>query len=410
MSGDISRRRTQGAAAWCARFLPTAGRVCRLRNSAMMIAATAALLWTPIAGAQDIPKLVIDQDCSAFAISPHNDIVFSVPHLKFIKKYILQRDDIYIASANGHINRIVEADKFIPSPPVEGFVVRSFSWSPDGKRIAVNMTLRPLPARLEEQIEEKKSKHKVKKQRDDQDDEDEDSGDYAAVKPAPGGDVVALFDADGRQIQVPGAKSQFVDNAANAVWLADDQALVYQSGGQILRLRPADGATTKLFEGHTFQAVAWDAARSRAFAIGEDLTVHGGLALVELDLLQESIAPIATLTKYQSALTVSPSGTKIGFFADGDTIEVIDLSNPSRPLRVHAGLGFFQWDPNEDRVLLKRGPQDQSNDLVWVGLRDDSFVAALHDLEFHAFQIAPDGKSLAVTEPGKRILKIFPLE
>ncbi|MDE3108983.1 MAG: PD40 domain-containing protein [Acidobacteriota bacterium] len=378
----------------------------------MILAATAALilLWIPVAGAQDLPKLVIDQDCSAFAISPRNDIVFSVPHLKFIKKYILQRDDIYIARPKGGINRIVDADKFIPFPPVEGFIVRSFSWSPDGKRIAINMTLRPLPARLEEQIEEKKSRHKVKKQRDDQDDEDDDSGDFQTVKPPQGGNVVALFDADGRPIQVPGAKTQFLDHAENAAWLDDDQAVVYLSGAQIVRLRPADGTTTKLFEGHEFQAVAWDPARSRAFAVGEDLTVHAGLALVELDLLHETIAPIATLPSYQSSLTVSPSGTKVGFFADGDTIEVIDIGNASRPLRVHAGLGFFQWDSSEDRVLLKRGPQDQSNDLVWVGLHDDSFVPALHDLEFHAFQVAPDGKSLAVTEPGKRILKIYPLE
>lgn len=387
-------------AAICFRVSPWAG----------ALAVVATLLLAPVIAAQDMPKLVIDQDCSAFSISAQNNIVFSVPHLKFIKKYMLQRDDIYMAAANGKVNHIVEADKFIPFPPMEGFVVRSFSWSPDGKRIAVNMTLRPLPAHLEEQIEEKKEKHKTKKHRDDTDDEDDDSDSYQPAKPAPGGNVVALFDSDGRPIQVSGAKSQFVDNAANAAWLADDQAIVYMSGEQIVRLRPADGATTKLFEGHEFQAVAWDPARNRAFAVGEDLTVHGGLALVELDLLQERIAPIATLAGYQSSLTVSPSGTKVGFFADGDTIEVIDLGNPAKPVRVHAGLGFFQWGRSEDRVLLKRGPQDQSNDLVWVGLNDDSFVPALHDLEFHAFQIAPDGDSLAVTEPGKRVLKIYPLE
>lgn len=369
----------------------------------------AILLLAPAIRAQDMPKLVIDQDCSAFAISAQNNIVFSVPRLKFIKKYALERDDIYIASANGKVNRIVEADKYIPFPPVEGFIVRSFSWSPDGKRIAVSMTLRPLPAHLEEQIEEKKEKHKSKKHRDDSDDED-DSGDYQAAKPAPGGSVVALFDSDGRPIQVSGAKSQFVENATNPAWLADDQAMVYMSGDQIVRLRPADGATTKLFEGHAFQAVAWDPARNRAFAVGEDLTFHGGLALVELDLLQERIAPIASLPSYQSSLTVSPSGNKVGFFADGDTIEVINVGDPAKPVRVHAGLGFFQWGRGENRVLLKRGPQDQSNDLVWVGLSDDSFVPALHDLEFHAFQISPDGYSLAVTEPGKRVLKIYPLE
>jgi hypothetical protein len=380
-------------------------------SCAALFTLIATLAFGVPARAQDIPKLVIDQDCSAFAVSAQNDIVYSVPHLKFIKKYILQRDDIFVASHGGKVNRIVEADKFIPFPPVEGFTVHSFSWSPDGKKLAANMTLQPLPERLEEQIEEKKNKHKDKKKHDDNpDDDDDDSADYQPAKPAPGGNVVALFDADGRQIQIPGAKSQFIQGATNAVWLADDQSVVYMSGDQIVRLRAADGAATKLFEGHAFQAVAWDPARNRAFAVGEDLTVHGGLALVELDLLHETIAPIASLAKYQSSLTVSPSGTNVGFFADGDTIEVIDVNNPAKPLRVHAGLGFFQWDHDERRVLLKRGPEGQSNDLVWVGLHSDSFVPALHDLEFHAFQIAPDGNSLAVTEPGKRVLKVFPLE
>jgi hypothetical protein len=374
------------------------------------LSAIAVLSFTTPVRAQDVPKVVIDHDCSTFKISAQNNIVFAVPRRKFIKKYILERDDIFVASITGKTNRIVDAEKLIPFPPMEGFVVHSFSWSPDGTRIAVNMTLQPLPERLEEQLEAKKNKHKDKNKRDDNADEDDDGSDYQPPKQAPGGSVVALFDDEGHQIQVAGAKSQFIENASDAVWLAGDQAVVYKSGDQIVRVRPADGATTKLFEGHAFQAVTWDPTRSRAFAVGEDLSVQGGLVLVELDLVQQRITPISPLTSYRSALTVSPSGAKVGFFANGDTIEVIDVRNPTIPLRVNAGLGFFQWDRNEQRVLLKRGPEGKSNDLVWVGLHDDSFVPALHDLVFHAFQVAPDGYSVAVTEPGKRILKIFPLE
>ena len=89
---------------------------------------------------------------------------------------------------------------------------------------------------------------------------------------------------------------------------------------------------------------------------------------------------------------------------------MIDVANPSKRVTVNAGLGVFQWGSDDRRVLLKRGPPDESNDLVWVGLYDDSFTPALHDLEFHNFQIAPDGQSLAVTVPGKRVLKLYSLE
>lgn len=410
MGGDASRRRARPTVNPPLRFRQSTIRI-RLRAcgafAALLSAAT--LCFAPGLRAQGAAKVVIDQDCRAFDISSHNDIVYAVPHRKFIKKYILDRDDIFIATTNGKINRIVDADKFIPAPPIEGFAVNSLSWSPDGKRIAVNMTLQPLPARLEEQIERKKDKHKDKKKHDESSDDDGDS-DYQPPKPAPGGRAVALFDNQGQEIHVAGAKSRFIEGASNATWLAGDQYVVYMRGAQIVRVRPSDGATTKLFEGHPFQAVAWDAPRSRAFAVGEDLTVQGGLVLVELDLLQQRITPIAQLTSYRSSLTVAPSGKKVGFFANGDTIEVIDVANPAKPVRVNAGLGFFQFGPTEQRVLLKRGPEGQSNDLVWVGLHDDSFTPALHDLEYHAFQIAPDGNSLAITEPGKRILKIYPLD
>jgi hypothetical protein len=33
----------------------------------------------------------------------------------------------------------------------------------------------------------------------------------------------------------------------------------------------------------------------------------------------------------------------------------------------------------------------------------------LHDLEFRQFDISPDGKSLAVIEPGKRNLFVYPV-
>jgi hypothetical protein len=388
---------------------PLALRSRAIRGRRLLLAvagATAAMTFCATClHAQGAPKLVIDQDCQAFDISAQNDIVYAVPHLKRIKKLILERDDIWVASSSGKTNRIVDADKFMPIPPVEGYVVRSLAWSPDGKRIAVNMTLQ-VPSR-EFLLEMEAKKHKSKKN-DDSDDEEDDRTEEAP-HPAAGGNAVALLDDDGHEIHVAGLKTRFIENASDAAWLAGDQDVVYRSGDQLVRVRPSDGATTKLFEGHSFVAVVWDAPRSRAFAVGEDLTVHGGLALVELDLLHETVTPIAQLTSYRSALTVSPAGTRVGFFEDGDTIEVIDLANPSKPLRVNAGLGFFQWSHDEQRVLLKRGPENQSNDLVWVGLHGDTFSPALHDLEYHAFQIAPDGYSVAITEPGKRVLKVYPL-
>ena len=353
--------------------------------------------------AQDEPKMVITEDCQAFDISSNNAIVYAVPRLKRVKNLILERDDISVATGRGQIRHIVEADKFMPIPPAAGYVINSLAWSPDGQRIAVNMTLQQPPAGFEAGAPKKKSK--------DKDREEEDQTDNEPVQSAEGGKAVALLDAEGHEIHVAGLKSRFLENAGNATWLADGSNVVYLTGGpaQIVRVRPSDGNSITLFEGQAFDDVAWDAARSRAFAIGEGLNVRRGRALLELDLLRETVRQVATVENYAGSLSLSPSGRKIAFFEDGDTIEVIDTANPANPAHMRAGFGVFQWSRDELRVLLKRGPADRSNILLWVGLYDGSFTPALHGLVYRDFKIAPDHASLAITEPGKRVLKLYPL-
>jgi hypothetical protein len=361
-------------------FRRRSGQAGHPHKSRLGTAAIGMLVLSMVLFAQEKPVLTMEHDCQTFAIANNNKIVCSVPRLKRIKKIIITRDDVWLATPNGHEKQIVEGEKFMPVPPPSSYTVDLLAWSPDGGRLAMNMTT----------------------QRPSSEDE-----------PAGGAKVIALLDDDGHEIKVEGSKTRFIENATNGTWLADDATVVYLTGigpYQIVRVRPSDGRTTPLFAGHTFDAVAWDAKNNRAFALGQNLSVLGRLALVELDLLRETVREVARVDMYQGELSVSPSGKKIAFFEDGDTLEVRDLANPSKPIRVRAGYGRYQWSRDEKRVLLKRGPVDKSNDLVWVGLYDESFVPALHDLEFHAFAIAPDGGSLAVTQPGKGVLKVYPLQ
>lgn len=359
--------------------------------------ATLFFVHLQAANAQDNPKLLIDEDCQAFDIAPNNAIVYAVPHLKRVKRLLIERDDISIAEGPGKIKKIVEADKFMPFPPPAGYVVNSLAWSPDSTKIAVNMTLQAAPPGYEN------------KKAGAEDDRDEDT-------PLPGvgnGRALALLDDDGHEIKVAGSKTRFIEGAVDGAWLADGKTVVYLTGGapySIVRVRPDDGKAVTLFEGHTFNALVWDTKNNRAFALGDNLSLHGHQALVQLDLVHETVREIAGVENYQGSLSLSPSGKKIGFFEDGDTIDVIDVANPSKTLRVSAGFGRFAWAPDDRRVLLKRGPDDRSNILLWVGLYDESFRSILHDLQFSNFEISPDGLSIAVTIPGKRALKVYPLQ
>ena len=370
---------------------------CGTALAATLVAAI-FLLHAPPAAAQDNPKMVIDADCQAFDISANNEIVFAVPKLKRIKKLVVERDEIDVATGPNKGRRLVDPDKFMPMPPPTGYVVNSLAWAPDGRHIAASITLQEPPPDYHVHIKRKG---------------EEDRSDDADAFSVGGQKVVALFDDDGNEVKVTGSKDRFIQNATDATWLADGQTVVYLSLAPpytITRVRPSDGQTTQLFEGHTFDTVVWDAARNRAFAVSSNLSLRGRLTILSLDLVHEAVTELATIDNYAGSLAVSKSGKKIGFFEDGDTIEVIDVNNPSKRVKANAGLGTFQWGRDDDRVLVKRGSPDESNDLVWVRLNDDSFTPVLHDLEFHSFQIAPDGESLAVTIPGKRVLKVFPLE
>jgi hypothetical protein len=363
-----------------------------------LVPAAISLLHAPVAKAQDNPKMVIDADCQSFDISANNEIVFAVPKLKRIKKLIIERDEIDVATGPNKGRRLVDADKFMPTTTQSGYVVNSLAWAPDGRHIAASITLQEPPPDYHVHIKKKG---------------EEDRSDDADVFSVGGRKAVVLFDADGNEVKVAGSKDRFIQDATDATWLADGQTVVYLSLGPpytITRVRPSDGQTTQLFEGHTFDTVVWDAPRNRAFAVSQNLSLRGRLTVLELDLTHEAVTEIATIDSFSGSLAVSKSGKKIGFFEDGDTIEVIDIANPTKRLKVNAGLGIFEWGTDDDRVLVKRGPPEESNDLVWVGLNDDSFTPVLHDLEFHTFQIAPNGESLAVTVPGKRVLKVYSLE
>jgi hypothetical protein len=351
---------------------------------ALAVCSLAAVSLSTISRAQEKPMMEIARDCQTFAISNNGKIVCAVPRVKRVKKVVIQRADIWVADSNGKDKLIVEGEKFMPVPtaqtPPESYIVNALAWSPDGSRVAMSITTEK-PSSEEESASTTRS--------------------------------IALLDEEGHEIKVEGSKTRFIDDAANGAWLADNATVVYLIGAgpyKIGRVSTVTGQNSTLFEGHTFEAVVWDAKSNQAFALGQNLSLSGREAIVQLDLLHEGIKEVARIEAYQGALSLSPSGKKIAFFDDGDTIEVRDLNDPSKPIRVRAGMGVFGWSRDERRVLLKRGPADKSGELIWVGLYDGTFVPALHGLEYHAFTISPSGDSIAVTQPGKEVLRVYPLQ
>jgi hypothetical protein len=371
------------------------------------------LAGLPLIALADLKQVAtFEQDVQAFAISQDNHLVYAVQRMKRVKKLVVEHDDFWVGTIDGKRRKIIDGDKFNPAPGSEeepepppsddsdkkkhpplprqhSYQVDSLTWSPDSRRIAVKM----------DTSEMAQPQGTVVQQLDEQ----------QTVRP---NTILYLMDDDGRQITIQGSKTSTLSDAFNPDWLADGGTLVYLSKtsgnfSQMNALRPSDGKTRLLFEGHTFSAVAWDTKRNQAFAIEESTQVIGSPKLVQLDLMNQKRKEIAAMDEFAGFLTISPSAQKIAYFRNGDTLEVRDLTGGSKPVQVRVAIGQFQWDRSERRVLLKRGEPQKSGNLVWVGLYDGTFVPFFHDLEFHNFAIAPDGETVAVTEPGKRALVVY---
>jgi hypothetical protein len=387
---------------------PAATRRERSRPLILFSAGALVSMVMPLAlAAQANPTATVGANASNFAVSENNRLVYSVPHLKRVKKTGIERDTITVADFKGHEKPIVEPDKFMPVPPPVSYVVKQLDWSPDGRRLAVTMVV--VAATPSTSGDDRGLWDENDNQRQQKPDDEETQ---KLRLPPDARQVVCLLDDEGHEIRVAGSKDRFIEKASDGAWLADDQTVVYLVGAgpyKIARVDAREGKVSTLFEGKVFDAVAWDTPRNQAFAVGRSLSLSGRTALVELDLVHEGVRELARLPEFQGNLTVSASGKKVGYYVDGDTIEVRDVANPQSAVRVQTGPGTFQFSPDDRRILLKRGPADKSGDLVWVGLGDNSWVPILHDLEFNQFQIAPDGNTIVVLDPGRGLLKVYPL-
>lgn len=372
--------------------------------AALAVCCLAVLFLGARALAQEAPSVTIQNDCTAFAIAPDNTLAFAVARTKRFDKILIERDEVWVAGPRGKAHMILDPDKFMPVPPPTTYVVQSMNWSPDSEKLSLSMLTKTYPWAP-------KVKGKKKGDLDDDDIDNTYDDNNTGPSASSSGNAIALLDQDGHEIKVALSKTRFIEGGVSGTWLADGKTFVYLNGSsQMTRVVPGDGRTSQLFDGKRFEGVAWDAARNRAFAVGEGLTPQRGPAIVQLGLLDETISVIAHIDDYKSSLTVSPLGDAIGYYSDGDTIEVRKLANPTKVQSLHTGPGRFEFDRNADRILLKRGSAENSNDLVWVRLNDGNFSPILHDLIYHDFHIAPDGMSLGVEDVGRGTLRIYPLE
>jgi dipeptidyl aminopeptidase/acylaminoacyl peptidase len=343
----------------------------------------------------DKPLQSIDEEITAFAYAPDGRIVYSVHRNFKTKLYDLEHDDIWLQDANGKRRRLLEGQKFNRGNQPFSYIVDSLRWSPNGHMILVQLFTTTVV---------------------------DDSG------KAEDSFQTLLLDDSGKEIRINKGDS-VIPGAANAVWLSDNATIAYLSESLKPRLlfslkftRPASGPLPSFYEGRTFRDIAWLPGANSAIAVEQDRGLAGPSRLQRLDLHSDDATELATLDSYEGGLSVSPSGKKLAYFLDKEILEIRDLTSLNLVARLRIGLGVFRWSPDESRILLKRGLEKKSGDLVWIDVpplaassahdvpvSQPQPISILHGLSFRDFAITPDGRSLAVVMTGKRNLLVFPL-
>lgn len=379
----------------------------------------------------DKPTTTIDEDITSFAFAPDGRIVYSVRRMFRNKKYDMQRDDIWIQDTGGRRKRIFQGEHFTvaapitpvdndrssddqdekgkkhkktreekdkPTTPPFTYLVQGFDFSPNGRMVLVQLLTSTIMTDSDHQQDER---------------------------------MTLVLDESGREIKLSGDNA-VIHDAADATWLNDNATILYLNEvikpNVLFSFRYANvktGPAGPAFEGRTFMASVPIPHTNSAIAIERDKNLSGPPRLQRLELLAQDDKELATLDGYETGLSVSPSGKKVAYFIDKEVLEVRDLENPNRLVRVRIGLGALQWSADETYLLIKRSPERKSGELVWValpplanvkGVSSDQIpvvqpdpIPILHGLTFRDFAISPDGRMLAVVPPGKRNLLIFPL-
>jgi len=342
----------------------------------------------------DKPVMNVDEEVTAFAYAPDGRIVFSVRRMFKTKKYELQRDDIFLAEPNGRRKRLLEGLKFTHGDKPFTYQVESFTWSPNGHIVAVQLFTTTV------------------------DPEDEHHDDARAL---------LLLDDSGHELH-PSGKDPLVMDAEQPLWLRDNGTLVYLTDDtdsrQLFAMRYlslSSGPGLKAFEGRTFLGAIRIPGSNSAIAVERDRNMEGPARLQKLELLAQENQELATLEAYNGGLSISPSGTKVAYFLDNEVLEIRDLTKPARVARMRVGLGVVQWNADETRIFVKRTVEKKSADLVSfnvpalaaygkgqvVPVAEPEPRQLLHGLAVREYGLSADGRYLAVVLPGRRNLQVF---
>jgi len=354
----------------------------RVPRTPMGIAALLLLAGVATALPQQKPIATIDEDCTAFRFGRDGRVAFAVHHVFKEHKYLIQRDDFWIGEPGRGKHRILDGKLMARGEGGFSYTVRSLRWSPDGTKLTAELATSAMEERHGNSREAGMS---------------------------------FLLDANGHEIKIADGDS-LIPDTTDAAWLDDESTVVYLEDESrsherfaMYSVRPAAGHAERLFPSTAFLAVAWIERTRQAVAVEAPEGYDGKPRLVLLDLAKQTEKEVAVLGGFSGGLSLSPSGQRIAYFRDPETLEARTLAQPNTVQSVQALLGSYYWANDEQHVVLKSGPERKSGILQWVRLSDGSSDELFHDLTYWNFGVSPDGRRIGVIPPGKHVIEVYEL-
>lgn len=286
--------------------------------------------------------------------------------------------EVWVTDLKGKPKRILKGKQFSNRKgKIPSFSVTRLAWSPDGQKLAVELS----------------------------DAE---------------GSATFLFTPKGKNVKLGASRRNFLEGYG-AGWLGDNESLGLLREAVNPRLlhrvslvRVSAGRNLWLFRERTFAAVAWLPRARKAVMVERDREFAEPPRLVLGNLENGTVEVLDELREgYLGGLQVTPDETRVSYFVGQEKLAVRSLAAEAAVEYLPIPLGRYQW-VGRSATLLFLEPEEPGRRKGWLTLYNpvqESKLRLLPEVQAYDFWVGPEGGRVAVLIAGDSPeLRVYRLE
>lgn len=223
-----------------------------------------------------------------------------------------------------------------------------------------------------------------------------------------GESAVFLVTAEGKAARIGSSRVNFYPGYG-AGWLDDSASLAVLNEAskprllhEVYLLRVTGGRDVQLFRGKTFAAAAWLPKAHKAVLVEQDREYVEPPRLMLGDLEKGTLVPLDPLDDgFLGRLALTPDESKVSYFVGQNKLAVRGLGAEEKAEQWPIPLGRYQWLSSSALLFIE--PEVRGQATGWLTLYDratDSKTRLLEETTLYDFWASPDGTRVAVLTAG----------